>query len=185
MTADDLVPRLIEWLAWLATEGRVYVFIGLMSIFLAAFVVAMLKRQAPDEDAPPVFAPPRRAPMPDEPGWRSEAQLAAVMLEAGRALEAVQAYRRLLELDPADPDALFNLGHAYFRLRLYGQARACWRAVRRLEPAAADARSNLRLVARLLKAEEAQRRRPSRSAERMRALAGSEGASELPATEGG
>ena len=181
MPTTDALPTLHLWLAWLAGEGRVYVFVGLMSVFLAAFVVAMLKRPSTAEhEGPPVFAPPRRPPSPGEAGWRSEAEIAAVMLEAGRTMDAVQAYRRLLALDPADPDALFNLGHAYFRLKLYGQARACWRAVRRLEPKAEDAHANLRLVGRLVKAEEAAKRRPSRSAERMRALAGGEGATKKP-----
>lgn len=179
MSADDLISTVLPWLAWLAGEGRVYVFVGLMSVFLAAVLVSAAKRPMADE-AERVFAPLRRPPAPDQAGWRPEAEMAAVLLEAGRPLEAVQAYRRLLVNDPADPDALYNLGHAYFRLKLYTQARACWRAVRRLEPEALDARANGQLVARLVKAEEAAQRRPSRGTERMRALARSEGATEFP-----
>lgn len=177
MTSGAIPALLTAAAAWLATEGRTYVFVGLMSIFVAAFLVAVTRRSRPEEGVKPVFQGPRRPPAPGQPGWRSEAELAAMLLEAGRTLEAVQAYRRLLALDPADPDALYNLGHAYFRLRLYEQARACWRAVRRIEPDAEDVLANLRLIVRLLKADEAVRL-PSRASERLRALAGREGARE-------
>lgn len=173
MPTVDLLPRLTALAAWLATDGRAYVFVALMSLFLAAFVVAAARPSRQETPEAPVFQGPRRPPAPGEAGWRSEAEVAAMLLDAGKHLEAVQAYRRLLARDPADPDALYNLGHAYFRLRLYAQARHCWRAVRRLD-GAEDARANLRLVGRLIRAEEA--KRPTRSTERLRALARDEGA---------
>lgn len=153
MTPSDLLPFLLAWATWLIGDGRAHVFVALMAIFLAAFVATAVRRPGPATEAAPLFMPPRRPPAPDEPGWRKEAELAAMLLEAGRAIEALHAYRQLIALNPADPDALYNLGHAYFRLRLYAQARTCWRGVRRLEPRAVDARTNLRLVARLLRAE--------------------------------
>ena len=174
MTPDEIVPRLLAFGAWLATDGRAYVFVALMSVFLAAFVVLAARQPRPEAPKEAVFQGPRRPPAPGEAGWRSDAQVAAMLLDGGKHLEAIQAYRRLLEVDPADPDALYNLGHAYFRMRLYAQARHCWRAVRRLEDAD-DARANLKLVAKLLKAEEALRR-PSRSNERLRARAQGAGA---------
>ncbi len=177
MTTDAIFARLSPLAAWLAQDGRSYLFIGLMSLFLAAFVVTTARRAGPKRAAKPVFLGPRRPPGPGQPGWRSEAEVASALLHSGHTLEAVQAYRRLLTLDPADPDALYNLGHAYFRMRLYNQARACWRAVRRIEPDAEDALANLRLIARLLKAEGASPH-PSRASERFRALTGGKGASD-------
>ena len=134
---------------WGLTEGRPALFIALMAAFMAAVLVAIARKHLPERAAIPFFHPLRSL------AGRSEAHaIATLLLETGRPLDAVRAYRQILELDPADPDALYNLGHAYFQLRLYSPARACWRAVRRLEPLAADARTNLNLVGRLLKLEQ-------------------------------
>lgn len=146
--AANLLAYLLNVVRWALTEGRPAVFLALMSLFLAGALVAIARKHLPEPDEAPIFHPLRSIA-----GRSKEIAIAALLLETGRTMDAVQAYRRILDLDPADPDALYNLGHAYFRLRLYTQARACWRAVRRLEPQAADARANLNLVGRLLRIE--------------------------------
>jgi tetratricopeptide (TPR) repeat protein len=84
--------------------------------------------------------------------------LAALLLEAARAPEAMLIYRQVLEGAPDDADALYNLGHAYFQLRLYPQAAQYWGRAAKLAQTAKDARTNLRFLKRLRQAEEVRRR---------------------------
>ena len=62
MTPAELLPRLTALAAWLATDGRTYVFVALMSVFLATFVVISARQARPDPPAAPVFQGPRRPP---------------------------------------------------------------------------------------------------------------------------
>lgn len=73
--------------------------------------------------------------------------LARLYAATQRVPEAIGLYRKLGE----DVDALFNLGHLYFQLKLYPQAFVCWRQAKQVDPHALDVRVNLRLVQRLRK----------------------------------
>jgi tetratricopeptide (TPR) repeat protein len=74
--------------------------------------------------------------------------LARLLAATQRVPEAIGRYRQL----PEDADALFNLGHLYFQLKLYAQAVEAWKAARQVDPHAVDVRVNLKLVGRLRRA---------------------------------
>ncbi|MDB5095846.1 MAG: transrane and repeat-containing protein 1-like [Cyanobacteria bacterium RYN_339] len=77
--------------------------------------------------------------------------LARLQAATHRVTDAIGTYRRL----PEDVDALFNLGHLYFQLRLYPQAAMAWKQAKLADPHAMDVRANLRLLGRLRRAGEA------------------------------
>ena len=86
------------------------------------------------------------------PDWEAPHFNLAVALEAmGQRPQAVIAFRQLLEAHPAHVDALFNLGHVYFQLRLYRQAQRHWKSASKLAPEAGDIRANLRFLRALRK----------------------------------
>jgi tetratricopeptide (TPR) repeat protein len=66
--------------------------------------------------------------------------LAAALLETGRARAAIAALERALQLRPADPDALFNLGMAQAQSGDVAGAAATYEAVLALTPNDAEAR---------------------------------------------
>jgi tetratricopeptide (TPR) repeat protein len=66
----------------------------------------------------------------------------------GRGEYALAAglFERTLELEPNDPNLLYNLGNVYYELDDRGKAVAYWVRALRIRPRDADARFNLRLV---------------------------------------
>jgi len=64
---------------------------------------------------------------------------------------AARAYEKAIELDPASPDAFFNLGYVYARTKSYEKAEAMYARAVELEPGYMDeALSNLAVVQYLL-----------------------------------
>ena len=70
---------------------------------------------------------------------------------SGRPKEAVAAGRRAIELEPNHPQALNNLGIAYFDAEDYHSAEQCYRRALALDPGFAEAYSNLGNVLRTTK----------------------------------
>lgn len=143
--------------------SRQPVFLALMAGF--ALGVAWLGRRERVGSARVAWAPPRAPSRPVPPAewpaallfyetlWQTEPghreagfTYAWLCQQLGRPGEAAGAYERLLRQHPDDADALYNLGHVYFSLRLYEQAQARWAAAQRLTPRASDVRTNLRLL---------------------------------------
>ncbi len=70
---------------------------------------------------------------------------------SGRPQEAIASGRRAIELEPNNPQALNNLGIAYFDIEDYASAEQCYRRALALDPVFAEAYSNLGNVLRTTK----------------------------------
>ncbi|HEY9854305.1 MAG TPA: PEGA domain-containing protein [Stenomitos sp.] len=75
--------------------------------------------------------------------------LAKLLDDAGRPLEAIAAYRQLIAAVPGDGAAWFNLGNAYARLGMGAEAVSALQRARKLLGDDAACRHNLRLAKRL------------------------------------
>jgi Flp pilus assembly protein TadD len=71
------------------------------------------------------------------------ANLGEMCRQAGRLEEAVSAGRRALELEPDNPNALNNLGVAYYDREQYGRAVDCHQRALQLAPSSAEAHNAL------------------------------------------
>jgi tetratricopeptide (TPR) repeat protein len=76
----------------------------------------------------------------------ASAQLADVYARAGLVEDAIDEYRRSIELDPTRADRHFRLGLAYQSQRWFDEALAAYREAARLEPESAWARAAMSIV---------------------------------------
>jgi tetratricopeptide (TPR) repeat protein len=76
-------------------------------------------------------------------GWSATLLAGLVAYRMGDLERAHRIFQKLVEADPDDVDALFNLGVTAQQQNSYGQARSNYLKVTRLDPRHADARHNL------------------------------------------
>jgi len=79
-------------------------------------------------------------------GWSATLLTGLVAYRMGDLERARSIFQKLVEVDPDDVDALFNLGVTAQQQNSYGQARSNYLKVTRLDPRNADARHNLVLL---------------------------------------
>jgi len=80
------------------------------------------------------------------PAVRAQAPAPEQLYESGSLRAAADAFRRRVEAAPAVPAHWYNLGAAYYRLGLEGQAAAAWLEARRLAPRESAVRRALELT---------------------------------------
>jgi Flp pilus assembly protein TadD len=101
-----------------------------------------LSRQGRPAEALPFFLEAARL-MPGAGGF---VDVGNTLADLGRLPEAVAAYQRALQLDPASDVAHFCLGNAFGRLDRLEEAAAHYTEAARLQPGNAEARNNLGVV---------------------------------------
>ncbi len=123
---------------WVADSGQ-------LEIDLPA---PMSRESAPAPDPALPLREPTSAPSSAETDVRSADDWydAGLDLEAASVPDAMAAYRRALEVDPAHPDAHLNLGRLLHELGEYAEAEAHYREAAAAEPEGARAHYNLGVV---------------------------------------
>jgi tetratricopeptide (TPR) repeat protein len=96
------------------------------------------------EGRPPGRDPARPGGDPDPPRFQPPRyNLGIALADAGRIDDAVESFRRAIELDPGDSDVYNNLGTTYYRTRRLDEAIAAFREAVSRAPKHANARYNL------------------------------------------
>jgi hypothetical protein len=80
------------------------------------------------------------------PALRAQTPAPERLYDSGSLRAAADGFRRRVETDPAVPAHWYNLGAAYYRLGLEGQAAAAWIEARRLAPRESAVRRALELT---------------------------------------
>ncbi len=74
---------------------------------------------------------------------RVQLRLGILLFDSGRVEEAIARYRRALQAEPHNPDALSSLGHALLQTGRVPEAIDCYDQVLRLRPDSAEVHNNL------------------------------------------
>ena len=110
-------------------------------------LVVELTRETPTPDEQPAVGRANSAPS-DRNTFKDLLRRGNKALASGAYQEALDTYRKLVEIDPAHPEALNNLGAALFRTGGYQDAAGLFRQAIAADPNYAEANHNLGTVLR-------------------------------------
>jgi len=68
------------------------------------------------------------------------------LIELGRTFEGIDAYKTALEVNPAYPEALNNIGAVYYGMKRYEDAKEYWERCLKVDPRFQLALDNLKLI---------------------------------------